>query len=320
MNTTPTTEDRVWAVLSHLSALAFGMGILLPVIGWSEQRRKSKYASFQCLQALGYQSLGYTVWLLSILLIAVLLSFIVIFAAGITAENETTSAGISAVFGIVLGFIMAGFLGIYLLLPLIAAIACGMGKDFRYPFMGNRLAKYLGYPQADNDSEWFVEDHEERWVAAMGHFSVIVFLWGILVPLTAWVVQGKQSLFLKFQSVQTVAYQGFVTLLYMGAGVIYMFGFMIFLGLTGFEGNSNGSVTSTSMLGLVFLIVTMIIAMLIILIMPLLHILGQWAGYRVLKGDDYHYPFVGRLAERWMANKTQFTAEDGGSSIKGETS
>jgi hypothetical protein len=31
--------------------------------------------------------------------------------------------------------------------------------------------------------------------------------------------------------------------------------------------------------------------------------LGQWAGYRVLKGDDYHYPLVGRLAEKWMHAK-----------------
>src|SRR5215216_3528303 len=69
MNTLPTTEERIWAVISHLSAIAFGMGILLPIIGWSEQRRKSKYASFQCLQALGYQSLGSNIWLLSYLVV-----------------------------------------------------------------------------------------------------------------------------------------------------------------------------------------------------------------------------------------------------------
>jgi uncharacterized membrane protein len=44
--------------------------------------------------------------------------------------------------------------------------------------------------------------------------------------------------------------------------------------------------------------------MLILLAVPLLHILGQWAGYRVLKGDEYRYPIVGRLVERWVARKT----------------
>ena len=92
-------------------------------------------------------------------------------------------------------------------------------------------------------------------------------------------------------------------MLYMASGVIYFFGFIIFIGLTGFEGNSSGSVSSTSMLGLVFLIVTMIVAMLIILIMPLLHIMGQWEGYRVLKGDDYHYPLIGRWVERWLSTR-----------------
>src|SRR5512141_2017118 len=47
MNTTPTTEDRIWAIISHLSSLALGMGIVLPIVGWLDQRRKSNYAAFQ---------------------------------------------------------------------------------------------------------------------------------------------------------------------------------------------------------------------------------------------------------------------------------
>ena len=89
MKTTPSTEERVWAVLSHLSAIALGMGIVLPVIGWSEQRRKSKYASFQCLQALGYQSLGYTVWIL-VTLVVLLFSIITSIAGVINVENLQT--------------------------------------------------------------------------------------------------------------------------------------------------------------------------------------------------------------------------------------
>src|SRR5512141_713586 len=87
MNTSPNTEERIWAVFSHLSALALGMGILLPIVGWSEQRRKSKYTSFQCLQALGYQSLGYTVWLLSYLLLIVVFLVVMIVSISITGNN-----------------------------------------------------------------------------------------------------------------------------------------------------------------------------------------------------------------------------------------
>jgi len=299
MNNTPSTEERVWAVLSHLSAVAFGMGLLIPVIGWSEQRRKSKYASFQCLQALGYQSLGYTVWFLSYLVLMILV--IVVFTMVVSLMETGTgrnSAAMGMGTGIVLTLLFLGGFALYFILPVLAAISCAMGRDFRYPIMGDRLARYLGYdPTADADEPaWLIEDHEDRWVSAMGHISVIIPLWGLLSPATAWVLQGKRSLFLKFQSMQTVAYQILVNVLNMGAGVIYMFGFIIFIVLTGFE---VGGPSSSGMIGLVALGLSMLVAMLIVLIVPLLHILGQWAGYRVLKGDDYHYPLLGKLVERW---------------------
>ncbi|MEO8357075.1 MAG: DUF4870 domain-containing protein, partial [Chloroflexota bacterium] len=141
MKITPTTEDRFWAVLSHLSALAFGLGILLPIIGWSEQRNKSKYASFQCLQALGYQSLGYTVWILFYLVMVILFMVVFIFAIR-AAGNDST---IITTWISILLFVIFGLFGIYLLFPVIAALACALGREFRYPIMGNRLASYLGY-------------------------------------------------------------------------------------------------------------------------------------------------------------------------------
>ncbi len=298
MKTTPSTEERVWAVLAHLSAIAFGMGILLPIVGWSEQRRKSKYASFQCLQALGYQSLGYTVWIL-VTLVVLFFSIITSIAGVINVENLQTEVT-RVVFAHTL--LMFGLVGVYFALPIIAAIACAFGKDFHYPFMGHRLARYLGY-DSNTEQEWLIVDHEDRWVIAMGHFSVIILLWGILAPLTVWILQGKRSLFMKFQSIQTFVYQILATLLYVGGGMIYMFGFIIFIALTGL-GEGNGLSSSTGMAGLAILFISMIFAMLIILVIPLFHILGQWAGYRVLKGDDYHYPVVGKLVEKWISNKT----------------
>src|SRR5215216_3474015 len=223
MNTTPTTEDRVWAVLSHLSALAFGMGILLPIIGWSEQKRKSKYASFQCLQALGYQSLGYTVWLLVYLVVFMgILSVIIVMSYWAETGGQTFDPFAGPVMAIML-IVTVSFLAVYVFLPMIAVITCALGRDFRYPLMGNRLAKYLGYAMRQ-DSAWLLEEQEDRWVAAMGHFSVIIALWGLFAPITAWIVQGKHNLFLKFQSMQTTFYQGFVNVLYAAAAVLYFSG------------------------------------------------------------------------------------------------
>src|SRR6478672_3425417 len=109
MNPSTTTEDRLWGVLSHLSSLAFGMGILLPIIGWSDQRHKSNYASFQSLQALGYQSLGFTICILSYLVvfIVVLITLVIMsFQAEKAGKSFDLFFGPSAIllFGVVFGF------------------------------------------------------------------------------------------------------------------------------------------------------------------------------------------------------------------------
>jgi uncharacterized Tic20 family protein len=316
MNTALSTEDRIWAVLSHLSALTFGMGILLPVIGWAEQRRKSNYASFQCLQALGYQSLGYTVWFLIYLVIVVafFVFMLVLFSANSDAGNNIgSSLGIWMSVFIV---IVVGAFILYFLLPIIAAIACGLGKDFRYPILGDRLARYLGYDplQDSQEQEWLIEDHEFRWVAGMGHLSVIIALWGMLAPLATWLTLGKRNLFLKFQSFQTLIFQGSVTLLFFVSLVVYLFGFFLLIIALSLAGGLQIS-SSSGMLGLLIFSVLSIVTFAIILLIPMFHILGQWAGYRVLKGDDYRYPLVGRLVEGWISKKALdgvIAAEDGG--------
>jgi uncharacterized Tic20 family protein len=308
MKALPSTEERVWAVLSHLSALAFGMGILLPVIGWSEQRRKSNYAAFQSLQALGYQSLGYTFWILGSLVIIVIQSFFTVrelVAASQSGEDPASFLGpvLSAHF-----VVMIGLIGVYLLLPVIAAVATAMGRDFRYPLMGDRLARYLGYDGTitHDEQNWLIEDHEDRWVAAMGHFAVIIAIWGMLAPLAAWILQGKRGLFLRFQSIQTLAFQVFVTILFFSSGFVYLFGFIAFAVTIGFSGAGEFD-SSTAIPGFIILGLSLLLTIGIILVIPLFHIQGQWAGYRVLKGDNYRYPFFGRLVERRMMKEKSGT-------------
>ena len=297
MNPSPSTEERTWAVLAHLSALAFGMGILLPILGWSEQRRKSKYASFQCLQALGYQSLGYTIWLLSYLVLVILLSIVFMITAA-TAESGSRALGTATVIFMLAIF---GLLGLYLLLPVIAAIACGFGRDFRYPLLGTRLAKYLDFQPANEQAVSMIEQHEERWVASMGHFSVIIPLWGLLAPITTWILQGKHSHLLKFQSMQTTIYQGIVNLLYLGAGGVYFFGILLMF-MTMILTGDGGMSTPAGIISFILFLLSFLIAALIGLAIPLFHILGQWAGYRLLKGDNYRYPILGKLVEKRLSS------------------
>ncbi len=301
MKAKPTAEERIWAALAHLSALAMGVGLPLPILGWSQNRRKSNYASFQSLQALGYQTLGYTIWILTTLVI-VIVSVVSTLADIVNAANLEAEAIRVATAHTVLSFLL---IGIYFVLPVIAAVACALGMDFRYPLMGNRLARYLGFDTARTSEEqtWLVEEHEDRWVASTGHFAVIIMFWGLLAPIFAWAMQGKRSLFLKFQSIQTIVYQSGVTLLYFAAGFFYVFGLVIFFVTIGFQGEVALDSTS-GLIGAIVFLVSLLIAMLIILVVPLLHILGQWAGYRVLKGDMYLYPVVGKMVEKRLMRKT----------------
>jgi len=304
MNIPTTSEDRIWAVISHLSSLAFGMGILLPIVGWSDRRRKSNYAAFQSLQALGYQSLGFTVWILSYLVL-VIVGVIILIIMSFQAESAGQRFDPRFGPGTMLFFIVIfGFFAIYFLLPIIAAIACAFGKDFRYPILGDRLARYLDHEptQITEAPRWLNEDHEFRWVAGMGHFSILIMLWGMLAPLTTWILYDKRSPFLKFQSIQTLIYQAGTTILYFAGIFIYFFGFLLLFVLMGVKGVPNFN-SSEGMFGILVFGLTLLISFVLILIVPLLHILGQWAGYRVLKGDDYHYPLIGNLVEKSLRSR-----------------
>jgi uncharacterized Tic20 family protein len=268
------------------------MGLLLPVVGWSEQRSKSKYASFQCLQALGYQSLGYTIWILVTLIIVMFTSIGAVVGIANVENLQEEMIGIM----IAHTTLMFGLIGVYFALPITAAVACALGKDFHYPLMGKRLARYVGYDLGSEQGGSLIEDHEDRWVVSMGHFAVIIMLWGMLVPLTAWILQSKRSLFLKFQSIQTLVFQVCVTLLFFAGILLYFAGAFVLLGTLGLSGGTE--MTSAGMVGLVIFFIFILIFLVILLIVPLFHIVGQLAGYRVLKGDNYRYPVIGKLVEK----------------------
>jgi len=298
MNNAPTTEERIWAMLSHLSALTFGMGILLPVIGWSEQRRKSNYASFQCLQALGYQSLGYTIWALFSTVAALI--FVIVMLPTLNSANAPSVVDDFMTF-------ILGLSSTYVLLPVIAAILCSLGKDFRYPIMGQRLASFLADESTEKSEEqrWLNENHEFQWVVAMGHFSILVILWGMLAPLTVWILYGKRSAFLKFQSIQTFVYQASVTILYFGFVFLFLLGIIIIslFALMGWTGDVRVD-SSMGIVGIMFFGGSLVVLFIVVLLVPLLHILGQWAGFRILKGENYRYPLIGRLVEDRILKRT----------------
>ncbi|GAB4484315.1 MAG: hypothetical protein Fur0016_08680 [Anaerolineales bacterium] len=292
----PSTQDRTLAVIAHLSALAFGSGVFVPAALWSENRRKSAYVRFQTLQALGYQSLGYTLWVLGALLLFIVF-YIGLLVIALLVPNAAQNETILAVFSIAIVVMMFGLMGIYLFVPIIGAVLCGLGKDFHYPLLGGRLARSLGYqPEAGDNSPELDSAFEERFAAAMSHFAVILPLWGLLAPAWLWISHKSHSSWLKFQSAQTTLYQGIVNVLYFGltfASVFIGFGSMALFAMMADLGEW------TAMAGMMVMICLLGCTGLIV---PLFHILGQWAGLQTLRGRDFKYPFLGG----WVAKRISY--------------
>lgn len=286
----PSSSDRILSILAHLSALGVGNLNFLPAILWSENRRQSAWLRFQVLQAFGYQTLGYTLW--SIGAVALLVAFygvILLLAAFNPEAMQDEFTGILFGFGTLFGVL--GYFFLYLLPSLIGAVLCALGKDFRYPLLGGRLARALGNdpntPEAALNS-----DFEERFVAAMGHFAVILPMWGLVAPAWFWINHKAHSRWLKVQSAQTTLYQLFVNIFYF----TMIFGALLIGLVTGIVFTINSGLSEWPVaVGMLTAFFAMMCGLLVI---PLFHILGQWAGLQVLLGRDFKYPLLGKWVER----------------------
>jgi uncharacterized Tic20 family protein len=294
----PGAESRVWAALANGAGVMFGLGVIIATFGWAESRAQRPFAAYQSLQALGYQTLGYTVWLLAYLLVITVVSLALV---PLAVGRENSGQGIFFFWMVLSAVLVFGMLGLYLVLPLLAAILTGMGRNFRYPILGQRLEKYLGYDPLAGEESSIDQDHADRWVAAMSQFAVILPLWGLGAPVVALATQRDRAPFLRFQSWQAIVYHLLGFVLYFGTLATYFLSLLpLLLGaglLSALPGLAGSGIPVV--LGWSGFYALLCCSAGIALLIPLYHILGQWAGLRILQGQDYRYPLLGRLVARW---------------------
>ena len=147
-STVPTQDERVMAALAQVTIILPFLGVVAPIFIWVTQKDKSKYVSFQSLQAVAYQ--------LTLIMFyfggmaCYMCSFVGMFLGTIplgATENPNPLA--MGLFGLsfVLPFVVfAGlFVGmfVYIVYGIVAAVMVIQGKDFRYIFIGSRLERYL---------------------------------------------------------------------------------------------------------------------------------------------------------------------------------
>ncbi len=236
---------------------------------------------------------------------AIVLFLILIFASA-SSRTPTDVELVSSLLPFAVWGLFLGLFGLYFLIGLIGVGFSLAGRDFRYPLIGNWLARYVGY--SFSAETLGSEDGEDRFVAAVSHSTAIITLWGMVTPLIAWITQKDRSRFLRFQSLQALIYQGIGALGYFGGMAIYMFfffGSMVFLFVSGGLDNSEMAPIAV----LLFFLPFLCFAFLFFVLGPLYQLFAFIASIRTLRGHDYRYPILGKFLAKRVERETQVPAE-----------
>lgn len=142
----PTQDERLMAGLSHISVLLPMMGVIAPIVIWVTQREKSRFVTFQSLQALAFQLTMVLAWFVG--MACYMGSFFTTFLA-IPFGGGTGRTGIEPLFGLfffvpflVFGAIFLGWFA-FTAYGIAGAIQSFQGKPFRYAILGERVARFL---------------------------------------------------------------------------------------------------------------------------------------------------------------------------------
>ena len=140
----PTSDERL------LSAIAYFFGIIGAVFVWILQRDKSRFVRFHAAQALAFD---FVVTIFTMVFFSCFfgLMFAGMFGAMLTASN-TSSPSESFPLFIIFPTIMPlaifacifPFTLLLMIIRIIAAVSVLSGHDFRYPWLGRQVEKFLG--------------------------------------------------------------------------------------------------------------------------------------------------------------------------------
>jgi uncharacterized Tic20 family protein len=142
----PNQNDRIMAALGNISVLLPLIGLMVPIFIWVTQKEKSKYVSFQALQAIVYQLVMIFAYFIGMgcYMVSFFSTFLTIPFAG---ESSGASASPLLMVGFIVPFLVMGAIfidgAIFILYGIVAATMTLQGKDFRYFIIGNRVASFL---------------------------------------------------------------------------------------------------------------------------------------------------------------------------------
>ncbi|MDD5466326.1 MAG: DUF4870 domain-containing protein [Anaerolineales bacterium] len=140
-------NDRIMAALAHISAVLPLMGVIAAISIWATQRERSKYVSFQALQAVVYQLCMILLYFIGMALYmaSFVFMFLLLFLAG-NAGSGAAPGELSGLVAIVPMLVLALIMVVgfaFIVYGLVGGVAALQGKDFRYVVIGRALERYL---------------------------------------------------------------------------------------------------------------------------------------------------------------------------------
>jgi uncharacterized Tic20 family protein len=145
-NSLPNQNDKIMAALGHISVLLPLIGLIAPIIIWTTQKERSKYVSFQVLQAIAYQLVMILAYFVAMgcYMISFFASF---FTLPFASQGPNPSVGPFGMLGFFIPFLIFGFIfiggGLFILYGIVGAVFAIQGKNFRYFIIGDRIARFL---------------------------------------------------------------------------------------------------------------------------------------------------------------------------------
>lgn len=289
-------SDRIVSALSHAGILLWGYGSFIPAMLWAIRRKESTYTAFQSLQALAYQVISvivYTVIALVLLIIMVPLS---------TPLIRALMDGAAPEIGYYILWLV--FIGIMLLLALVftifgfaGSIACLMGRNFRYPWIGAWIERQLKQPAFSVDGLPY-RDAQERIMAALCHLNVVLVITGTLVPFIVWVMERGKSMRLQKEALGSLIWQGAQGIISVMIGILGSLAtvFLPWLLYASLEQPGQGITGGMPLYlmggGLVFLFGLLVG----LLILAFFQVYGLIATTRVSQGKEFTYPLI----QKWI--------------------
>lgn len=136
---TPTSDERL------LSALAHFFGLWIALIIWAILKDRSRFVRFQAMQAMAYELLAMLVGLLLGICLGGLVALLTagMVTAALAGSEPHTFLGLIQAFNIALLCLVLPLVLLFRLPPIVAAVSILTGRDFRYPWLGAQVERFL---------------------------------------------------------------------------------------------------------------------------------------------------------------------------------